>query len=241
MSTAQRKRPAWATPAATIALVGFAGVVPVVAFGGVLGSTSWFGGEQSPSQVVASYAWGLTGTISFAIALTLGIVAAIAGRRAARVLVCITVPLALIGLYVFGAITASADRNLPHAEAPPSSTVPDCGPGSRPPVYGGDSRYEPCDPARRVADELLPAISAALPADDVTAERVDAVADSLAADGLTPHGIYEGAHRFENGDVVAGWVPAPVTCILAEWQGGEWTLRVTGVTVDGHGCVYTQY
>jgi hypothetical protein len=236
MSAPQQSRPAWANPAASIALVVFTVFVPFLAFAGVIGAASWFGSTQSDDDRIASFVWSLVAVISLVIAFVVAVVAAVAGGRAARILACITVPLTLVGLVFFGALTASSGDRLPQATASPTVAEPDCGPDSRPPVYGADSRYSPCEDARAIAEELLPAISAALPTDDVTIETLDATAEALTSDGQLPDGIYRGAYAFDNGDVVARWNPAPVTCILAEWQNDSWTVRVTGALVEGRAC-----
>ncbi|MGN6272050.1 MAG: hypothetical protein ACTHMQ_03060 [Protaetiibacter sp.] len=236
MSAPQQSRPSWSSPAASIALVVFTVFIPFLAFAGVIGAASLFGGTQSDADKVTSFAWSLAAVVSLVIAFVLAVVAAMAGGRAARILVCITVPLSLVGLIVFGAMTASFGDRLPQATTPPIVAEPDCGPDSRPPFYGADSRYSPCDDALAIAEELLPAISAALPTDEVTIESLDAAAQALTSDGRLPDGIYRGSYAFDNGDVVARWNPAPVTCIVAEWQNDSWNVRVTGALVEGHAC-----
>ena len=236
MSAPQRNHPAWSSPAASIALIVFTVFIPFLAFAGVIGAASWFGSTQSDADKVTSFAWSLAAVISLVIAFVLAVVAAMAGGRAARILACVTVPLTLVGLVFFGALTASSADRLPQATTSPIAAEPDCGPDSRPPFYGADSRYSPCDDARALAEELLPSISAALPTDDVTIESLDATAQALTSDGRLPDGIYRGSYAFENGDVVARWNPAPVTCIVAEWQNDSWNVRVTGALVEGHAC-----
>lgn len=222
---------------ASIALVVFTVFIPFLALAGVIGAASWFGSAQSDADKIESFAWSLAAVISLVIAFVGALVAAMAGGRAARILACITVPLTLGGLVFFGALTASSGDRLPHATTPPPIFAePDCGPDSRPPFYGADSRYSPCEDALAIAEGLLPAISAALPAEGVTVETLDATAEALASDGRLPDGIYRGSYAFDNGDVVARWNPAPVTCIVAQWQNDAWDVRVTGALVEGHTC-----
>jgi hypothetical protein len=236
MSAPQPAGPGWPNLLAAIALAGFALLIPFVALGGMLDAASWFGSTPSEADRIASFWWALTATISVSIALALAVVAAIAGGRAAKVLAFITVPLTLVGLYFYGSITVSAADKLPGDHSPPAVAEPNCGPDSRPPLYGEDSRYSPCDADRRAAEELIPDITAALPTADVATTTVDAAAEQLASEGRTPAASYEGSYELDTGDVVAHWNPAPVTCIQAEWRDGEWDVYVTGALVEGRAC-----
>ncbi len=233
--SASAKSPTWTEYVGFAALLLFALAIPFFAFYGALTSVPWFGAQSQPGDRQEQYTWLMVGLASNVLAIVLAAVAAGAGKRPARVLAAITLPIALVGVVILGLLAKGTADMLP--DEPPAAVQPEypsCGPDSRPTVYGGDDRYTPCDDAVATARDLVPTITAALPTTDVTPATVDSAAAALAEQGVDG---YDSALAYENGDLAAAWAVAPVTCVVALWRDGTWQLSVEGLLADG-GCIY---
>jgi hypothetical protein len=224
-------RPTWPNTVAVAALVGLAILVPVFAFVVAASYATWPGTERSPTDDQTQFAWLVVGTCGALAAIALALVAAAAGGTSTRVLAAATCIVAIATGGFMGLLAVGVYRTLPQPPAA-SDSRPTCGPDSRPPVYGGDSRYSPCDDDMELAQSLVPTIVGALPVADVTRASVDDAAARLEADGVTG---YEGAVAVDEEVVVAAWTAAPVTCVVAVWSEGAWQISVDGLLVDG-GC-----
>jgi hypothetical protein len=225
----------WPMPTTVTALVLFAIVIPAgCLFSGLLASFSLAGGTP-PTEEAHDTTRGLliAGLISAVIAIGMALASAIAGRSAAvRVVAVIAILIGRLSGGVLGILLLSEPAG--HVDSQPDTgepVPPACGPESHPVVMGGDSRFTACEADRAAAQEFLETAVTELPIVDVTVSSVDA-----AASGIDP-ATYEGAHGFDNGDIVVAWYPAPVTCATALWRGGFWSLEVVGMLADG-GCVY---
>jgi hypothetical protein len=225
----------WPMPTAVAALVLFATLIPLgclfVAFVAAFRLSG-----TSPTEDDYSTVTGLliAAVISAAIALGMALASAFGGRGpGVRVVAIIAILVALVTGGVPGVILLSQLRGQADSAGGPSEPVaPACGPESHPVVFGGDSRYTPCDDDIATADAFLAEAVTQLPTENVTATSVDA-----AASGIAPE-TYEGAVEFDNGDIVVAWYPAPVTCAVALWRDGSWAPEVQGMLVDG-GCINT--
>jgi hypothetical protein len=114
VSTTQDQR-RWPNGLALIALIAFALIVPTIALFGMIFASSWLGTTASDLDRIEKFVWGVVATTSCAVALVSALVAAIFGGRMTRVLACVTVPLALFGLYFYGSNTIIASHELPTA------------------------------------------------------------------------------------------------------------------------------
>ena len=114
-------------------------------------------------------------------------------------------------------------------------TAASCGPGGHTTQVGDETRWTPCDYDYRTANVFIRGVLQVLPTGDVTVDAVDAAAsgDELRAqqfgaakyDGVRPDGT----------NLVATWVPSPVTCVVMTWDGTGWRSAITGELVSG-GC-----
>ena len=155
------------------------------------------------------------------------VIVVLLGRRLSpiprRVLTSVAVVVALISGGANAVLLGSALPD-PQPIAEPEQTWPDCGPDSRPAVFGGDTRYTPCPQDVAIAEALLAERLPLLPVTDVTPESVAAAVPDAKVGMIT--------------DTVLGvvWVPMPATCGIATWDGATWTTEVVGGYVDG-GCL----
>lgn len=225
----------WPMPTAVAALVLFAIVVPLgCMFFGFLSSFSLAGGTP-PTDDAQDVTRGLfiAAAISALLAIGLAIASAIGARTiGVRVVAVLAILVALVtggfpAVLLLSELRSNIAANPPPAEPAAAS----CGPESHPVVFGGDSRYQPCaDDAAAAADFLDTAVTG-LPIENVTVAAVDAIASGIEPDSYD--------HTTEvDGAIVVAWFPAPVTCALATWRDGFWSLETTGMLADG-GCIYT--
>lgn len=234
--TAPVKASSWTEYLGFTSLLLFALAVPFFAFFNALTAVSWFGAQSQPGEREEQFTWLIVGIASNALAIVLALIAAAAGKKAARVLAAVTVPIALVGVVFLGYVAKGTADMLPdRPAAAEQSDRPTCGPDSRPAAYGGDSRYTVCPDDEAAATVLLAELTAELPLVDVTTESVDAAA-SAASERLDAP--YLGTREWDNGDITAAWSPGPVTCAVALWRDGAWTSWVEGATIE-HECIYT--
>ena len=194
-----------------------AGVILIV--GVVAPAWCWFAGAFGRSVLL----W-LVG-ILFAVASV--VIVVLLGRRLPtiprRVLTSVAV---VVALFSGGANAVMLGAALPDPEpaAEPEQTWPDCGPDSRPAVFGGDTRYTPCPQDVAITEAMLAERMPLLPVTDVTPESVAAVVPDAEVGMIS--------------DTVLGvvWIPMPATCGVATWDGATWTAEVLGGYVDG-GCM----
>jgi hypothetical protein len=223
----------WPLIIATLALVVFDAVIPVLSVREALQHVSLFGGStMTPDQQREQLAWLVAGALSAGIGFVAGIVAIAAARSIApRVVGAFALLLAAVVGGLLGLASVSTARALPDDPAP-QSDVPSCGPDSHPVVFGGGDRYTACPEDLATAQDFVREITPDLPTDEVTPDAVDRFAKQATASGTYVQAIEPG-----DGTLVAAWVPAPVTCAIFTWDGASWQSEVTGLLADG-GCIY---
>jgi hypothetical protein len=205
---------------------------------------SMFGLANAPPPAERAIVSLVLSTLGVLAAAAGAVVAVVTARAAGRAIATFYAWVAVLGGLFFGGVCGllvladvlylerqvadeAAQQEEETFEPGPS---PECGVDAAPIMSDQGPRFVLCQGGYDAANELIPRLISDLPIDDVTVERVQAMAaDGQLPDGLASAGLF-------NGVPAAVWMPTDYTCVNATWGGTAWMFEVVGVRMDG-GCL----